>query len=225
MAKKRNKYIDVDLKKKKTKAEEIADTPRSYIDAILKEKDLKTLRGYVKILRSSYKRRVLSFRKNNLVSHAQIALEASIPKGVKQKPIKDMSINQLILEFYRYSKFFKDKTSDTKGIIEVNRQQDARIFGTDSRGRPKRTMTNEERSEYWSAYEEFRNQYPEWSIAPYSEDVQQILADVFFTSEGADRMTLLQKIQKAKDILEQRVKEYNLGDRPNVFSGSGPSFN
>lgn len=220
----RKKYINIDLNKKQTKAEEIANIPINLIMALQGEPGMKILRGYVRTLRSSYKRRVASFRKNNLVSHAQIALESSIPKGAKQVPLKEMTRNQLLYDYFRYSKFFNDITSTKGGIVEVNKEQDARIFGLGSRGRPKRTMSNEEREEYWRVYEEFRNQYPEWSIAPYSEEEQKILAEAMFSSDDFDRLTLIQKVESVRKLLEEKIINDNIGDRPNVFSGNGPTF-
>lgn len=219
----RNKYRQVTLGKK-TKAQEISEIPLEEIMLLRGEPGMDILRGYVRTLRSSYKRRILSFRKKDLISHAQIALEGSLPPG-KQPGLKEMSRNQLLLEFFRYSKFFKDQTSSEKGIKEVNKAQDVRIFGANSRGDPKRTMSNDEREEYWRLYEEFKNQYPEWSIAPYSEDEQKVLAEAMFSIEGFSGLTLTQKLSRVRDLLEKRQIEQNLGDVPNVFAGRGPSSN
>lgn len=206
---------------KKTKAQNIAEMPVNQIMKLQGDTGIETLRGYVRTLRSAYKRRVLSFRKKNLISHAQVALEGTIPTG-KQPKLNEMSRNKLLLEYFRYSKFFKDQTSSEKGIREVNRAQDIRIFGEDTRGMPKRKMTNDERLEFWNLYEEFRNQYPEWSISPYSDDEQKVLAEAMFLTDGFNDLTLTQKLMRVHELLEKRLYEQNIGDVPNVFAGKGP---
>ena len=118
-------------KRKQTQAEKIASIP---IEQIIKMsgKERKTLENYVRTLRGGYKRRVQSFARKGLTSHAQIAFEGTIPD---KKPVQltKMTRNQLILEFARYSKFFNDVTSSEAGIKKVNREQDIRIFGQDAK--------------------------------------------------------------------------------------------
>lgn len=118
---------------KKTQAEKIASMPIENITKI-SDKERNILEKYVKTLRAGYKRRVQSLAKKGLVSHAQIALEGTIPD---KKPVQltKMTRNQLILEFARYAKFFNDVTSSEAGIKKVNREQDIRIFGQDAKGR------------------------------------------------------------------------------------------
>ena len=143
-------------KKKLTRAEQISNMPIGQVIKLSGKEGRKKLESYIKSLRFGYKRRVQSFKKKGFISHAQIALEGTLPPG-KEVQLTKMTRNQLILEFARYSKFFQDVTSSEAGIKEVNRQQDIRIFGTDERGRPKRTMTDTERQKYWSLYEEYQN--------------------------------------------------------------------
>lgn len=201
---------------KKNKAQEIAEIPIEEIAKLSKEQ----LIPYVKSLRYGYTRRVSSFKKKDLISHAQIAFEQSL---TTKKPVQltKLSRNQLLMEFARYSKFFKDKTSSEEGIKEVNREQDIRIFGADEKGNPLMTMTTQQRMDYWSAYEEFKNQYPQYAGQPYSESVQQSLADAVFDSKSQSFTDLL---ANAKKRLEQKQEEVNLRSVPNVYSGRGTTF-
>lgn len=206
--------------KNKTKAERIASIPMEQVMRLSGKEGRKTLEQYVKTLKFGYKRRVQSFRKKGLVSHAQIALEGSIPPG-PQKQLTKMTRNQLILEFSRYSKFFQDETSSEKGIKRVNTQQDVRIFGADKKGRPKRKMTNSEREKYWSLYEEFQNQQPTANSKYGSESVQQMVAEALFDTEGTPGENLVDFLDRVEARLARKSEEENLRGAPNVYSGRG----
>lgn len=226
-------------KKKLTKAEQIAKmSPEMFSKIKNDEAGRQQLISYLRTLNSGYNRRISSFRRNHLVSHAEISFEASFAKSPrKELVVKNLTRNQLLLEIARYSKFFNDKTSSVAGIKEVNKEQDKRIFGTDKRGRPLKTMTAEERTLYWTIYDEFKNMFPEWRGQPYSESIQTLLADVMFEQdfEGFkdlededytpfESMTLMEKLIKLEKDMRERQTILNLEDVPNVLSGKGPRF-
>lgn len=206
--------------KKLTKAEQIAKIPIEDIVKLGGKEGRKQLEGYVRTLQSGYKRRVGSFVRQGLISYAQISLEASMPLSSRQ--IKDMSRNQLILEIARYQKFFNDKTSSIKGIMEVNKEQDIRIFGSDKKGRPRKTMTQEERTQYWSLYDEFLNQNPNASSKYGSESVQQQIAEAMFSQQDSIGTNLVSFLDDVRERLSAKSQEENLRSVPNVYSGRGP---
>lgn len=208
-------------KKKLTKAEQISNMPMEQVMKLSGKNGRKKLESYVKSLKFGYKRRVQSFKKKGLVSHAQIALEGTLPPG-KEVQLTKMTRNQLILEFARYSKFFQDTTSSEEGIKEVNRQQDIRIFGSDQKGRPKRTMTDTERQKYWSLYEEYQNQQPTANSRYGSESIQQMVAEALFDTEGTPGENLVDFLDRVEERLAQKSREENLRSVPNVYSGRGP---
>lgn len=203
-------------------AEKIAEIPIEEI-AKINAKERKQLEKYVKTLQSGYKRRVQAFERKNLVSHAQVSLEGSLT-GAKQIPISKMTRNQLILEFARYSKFFNSVTSTERGIKEVNREQDKRIFGTDSRGRPRKTMSTDERREYWKTYDEFKNQNPTATSKYGSESIQQQVADALFTEGAVNDEDFVGTLNRIRESLVAKHKEQNLRSVPNVYSGRGNPF-
>lgn len=209
-------------KRKQTQAEKIASIP---IEQIIKMsgKERKTLEYYVRTLQQGYKRRVQSFARKGLTSHAQIALEGTIPDK-KQVQLTKMTRNQLILEFARYSKFFNDVTSSEAGIKKVNREQDIRIFGQDSKGRPRRTMTDTERQKFWSLYEEYENQHPAASSRYGSESIQQQIADALFDTQTIGGDNLIDFLDRVENRLAQKTMEENLRSVPNVYSGRGTTF-
>lgn len=209
-------------RRRKTKAEQIASIPIEQITK-MSGKERKTLEKYVRTLRQGYKRRVQSFARKGLISHAQIALEGTIPN---KKPVQltKMTRNQLILEFARYSKFFNDVTSSETGIKKVNREQDIRIFGQDSRGRPRRTMTDTERQKFWTLYEEYENQHPTASSRYGSESIQQQIADALFDTQSIGGENLIDFLDRVEQRLLQKTNEENLRSVPNVYSGRGTTF-
>lgn len=197
-----------------TKAEKLARIPIEKV--MTKDTSIEDLRSMVRTLRTGYMRRVASFNKKDLVSYAQISLEGSMT-GSQDKPLKNMTRNQLILEFSRYSKFFRDETSTEAGIRKVNIDQDRRVFGTDSLGNPLRTMSNEERARFWRLYDEYINQQPLATAKYGSESVQQQLADVMFTEN--QNKTIMDILNQVENDLQDTYLKQQGGSVPNVFSG------
>lgn len=199
--------------KRKTKAEILSEKPLEEISKMMKPENIAQLRKDLTILRAGYRRRIGSFERKGLSSYAQIALERSIPEG-SLRDIKKMSPNQLVLEYARYSKFFRDVTSNEKGIRDVNRMQDIRIFGADNRGNPLRTMTPEERESFWELYDEFKKQYKEDFSKYQSGRVMSMLGTMEFEN-GADSPDFLEQLNKLKEKLES---EYQSRDRRSAQS-------
>lgn len=197
-----------------TKAEKLARIPIEKV--MTKDTSIEDLRSMVRTLRTGYMRRVASFNKKDLVSYAQISLEGTM-SGSQDKPLKNMTRNQLILEFSRYSKFFRDETSTEAGIRKVNLDQDRRVFGMDSFGNPLRTMSNEERSRFWRLYDEYINQQPLATAKYGSESVQQQLADVMFTEK--QNKTIMEILNQVENDLQDTYLKQQGGSVPNVFSG------
>lgn len=211
------------MAKKQTEAERIANIP---IEQIIKMggEDIPKLRGYVSTLVSGYKRRVQSFAKKDLTSYAQISLENSLPESYKLD-VSKLNRNQLLLEFARYSKFFRDVTSSEAGIRQINKDQDVRIFGKDSKGNPIRTLSSEERKAFWDLYDEFKNQNPTvTSSYGASSFTQQVLADAMFGKNPLSSDNLVSFLSEVKKRLQDASVKENLRSVPNVFSGRGTSF-
>lgn len=209
---------------KLTKAEKIARTPIAEISRLKGEAGRKKLINDIKLLRSSYKRRVGAFKRKGLVSHAQIAFERQMPK-TRPVQLTEMTRNQLILEFYKYADFFNAETATEAGIKKVNREQDIRIFGVNKRGLPKKTMTTEERTLYWDTYEEYINQFPADVNQVYSsESIQQTLADALFGKAKTANTNLVSILNDVRRRLRTQKTEENMTDVPNIFSGRRNSF-
>lgn len=208
-------------RKKKTKAEQVADIPIEIIARLGGESGIAQLRKYVQTLQTGYKRRVGQFKRHGLTSYAQISLEGSVSEPAKKRKVKDMTRNQLLMEFARYSKFFHDKTSTIEGIKEVNLEQDKRIFGTDEKGIAKGRMNEEDRKNFWSVYDEFIHQHSELISMYGSERVQQAISEVIL--EVADPLNFGEILNRATEKLSKWSRE-EPRHGPNVYSGRGPTF-
>lgn len=122
------------------------------ITELSRGRDTDQIRKIATIMQREYGRRLRNIEKSGEVSQALISLEKS---GGVRDDLSSLSRNQLIHEVSKYRQFLTSKTSSVKGIRQVNREQDKLIFGTDSRGRAKHRMSNEERERYWALYNEY----------------------------------------------------------------------
>lgn len=205
------------MAKKLTKAEKIAKMPIEDIIKISGPYGRARLIEYARTLRAGYRRRAQSIKNHELISHAQISLEASLPKRNVQ--LTKLTRNQLILEIARYQKFFNDETSSLAGIRRVNNAQDIRLFGADSRGRPRARLSPEERERFWSLYDEYKNQNPAGTNKYGSETVQQILASRMIDEDGK---TVTEMLDSLEAELSENLTTENMEIMPNVYSGRGP---
>ena len=129
--------------------------------------------------REKYRYREKAFNRagKNVYSPALEKMEDYYDRNGERSPEK-MTVHQIRSELFHIQEFFKSKTGDVKGAREVMREQDIRIFGVNSRGNPLHRMTIEERTKFWSVYEEFLNTYKTaWSNYG-SNRIQQYLGSL-----------------------------------------------
>lgn len=210
---------------KLTKAENIANIPIEDIVKLSGKEGMAKLREYVSTMRAGYSRRVSSFKNQNVDSYAQIAFEKSLPPNYNQIQLTRMTRNQLILEFARYSEFFKSMTSSIKGIKQVNLEQDVRIFGTDETGKPNYRMTREQRKGYWDLYDEYLKQEPTGTNRYGYGIVMQKVADMILEGHKITKENLLPKLDVLREKLSQDEEFMIQEELPNVYTGRGPNFN
>lgn len=105
-----------------------------------------------------YREKAFNRAGKNVYSPALEKMEDYYDRNGERSPEK-MTVHQIRSELFHIQEFFKSKTGDVKGAREVMREQDIRIFGENSRGNPVHRMTIEERTKFWSVYEEFLNTY------------------------------------------------------------------
>lgn len=203
---------------KLTFAEKIAQMPDETIAKWTEQEMAQNLRK----LRQSLSRRLSSFHRKNLVSQAEIQYVANRPEP---KDIASMTRNQMYLELSQIRSFFQAKTSTEKGIREVNRQQDISIFGADTRGRPRKSMSNEERTRFWSLYDEYENMYKGINTRYSSSSVQQMLGQILFDrdEDEADVVMMLDRLEK-RLAEEKRVIIKPIQEVANVYTGQGNDF-
>lgn len=204
------------MPKKKTKAEQVAGLSWEELNRMKATKaDLKILANYVNILRQGYKRRVAMFKKKGVFSYAaesakklkirdtsasRIIADAMKNKNFSEKENLATARNRLLHEFAKYQQFFESDTSTLEGIEIVNAEQDERIF---RKNQNKKAMNDDERKEFWSAYDEFNVQVKNKTAYMTSETVQQYLADVMFTLDNED-------VEVPEDNEDAEVSEDNI---------------
>lgn len=202
----------------KTKAEQYAEKDYAQVvkEAASKPGGWEELRKQVETMRRGINIRANQFARRGVYSHAFARYIENQPLRTAAD-IQAMNKNQLIHQFIVYQNFFTAKTSSIEGIARVNRAQDARIFGVNKRGLPKRRMTEDQRRKYWELYDEFRAQHPNITGSP---KIQQMLASLNVL-DSDDPTSFQEKIdQLYKAMVEQRNKEVT-ERAPNVYTANG----
>lgn len=193
------------IAKPSNRSEEYASTP---IEEVVKKTtsaaDLKELVKMVNVMRSGAKARIKSIEKAGLYSYAADKFapsEKTVRELLKGKTPTEQR-NILVQEFARYQAFFESKSSSKTGIAEIEREQDARLFGVDEYGNPKRTLTREQRTKLWSLYSEYALSNATTVGVYGSNRIQQVIADFAVEDSSSDF-----PFQKMLDFLEEHMRE------------------
>ena len=184
-----------------------------------------TLAKYYKSMRSALGKRMKTFREAGEFSHAYNVYEREFKKEIPMK-VSEMTQGRLQKEVVRLKKFFESETSTVEGSEEVNRRQDIMIFGSiPGTNIPNRTMSAEERKEYWNLYEEWYNQEYKKHPELQSSEIQNILADLMFAGTGEFNSMLL--TEKMAYLSERAAEEHEMDLRrksSSVLRGKGSGF-
>jgi len=124
-----------------------------------------------------YRQKAFDRAGKNVYSPALEKMEDYYDRNGVQSP-DSMNVNRIRSELFHIQEFFNSKTADVKGAREVMRNQDASIFGVDSKGRPLKRMSIEERTEFWATYEEFLKTFKNAEALYGSDRIKQYLGDV-----------------------------------------------
>lgn len=192
------------------------------------ESGIKELSRYVNILKRGLSIRKAQIEAAGEYSYALDKLEQANLKNIpasqigRGRSLKDRR-NLLLQEIARYQAIFESQTSTVEGIREVNREQDARIFGTNESGQPKETLTSEERKEFWSLYEEYEKYDPTGNTRYGSSTAQQVIADMY-RSGSVDRATMLSEARRRLDELKAQTEGGTIEEIANVYAGRRFNF-
>lgn len=105
-------------------------------------------------------------------------------------------LSPLRKEFSRLQRVLQHETSTYAGTLKWERAQDRMLFGVNSKGKAKGTMTGEERRAFWSAVNEYRNQKPATAERFGSNRLFENVALVF-EREGAVKMINMAETDRA----------------------------
>lgn len=170
-----------------------------------------------------YRQKAFDRAGKNVYSPALEKMEGYYDRNGVQSP-ESMNVNRIRSELFHIQEFFNSKTSDVKGAREVMREQDARIFGTNDRGAPAKRMTIEERTKFWSVYEEFLKTYKNAEAIYGSDKIQQFLGDLTVGDRGRKNvfmkgdLGLIQQLNALNAMLRESEGEHNVELR-NVRQG------
>lgn len=136
-----------------------------------------------------------------------------------------MNMNQMRNEIFKLQEFFDADTSTVPGARRVQAEQDRRIFGTDSRGRAKNRMTVEERTNFWTVFEEYKKMRPA-DVLEQSNIVQQAIGQILIENDKIDfNMETLQKLMDKVEGQRQRFNwemDVSYEGTGSVFTGNRP---
>ena len=142
-----------------------------------------------------------------------------------RKTLSRITMNQAKSEIFQLQDFFNAETSTVSGARRVMREQDLRIFGASPKGMPKKRMTVDQRTKFWSFYKEFLSTYKNAEYIYGSNKIQQFLGDMFIKSKrGNSSSTELSEenfdsLLSALQLSIEEQEEYEYGDN-DVFSGN-----
>lgn len=168
-------------------------------------------------------------RQKNLYSFALDKMQDYYSENDKQN-VNSMRVNKMRNELFRLQEFFGSQSSTVPGARKINIEQDRRIFGTDSRGRPKARMSQEQREAFWATYTQFAEFVGEAYMRRMgSNRIQQYLGDMvqekhdkwdeIFGMESLNELSRRLNEQYEQDNWEMSHYEYGDDD---VLSGKRP---
>lgn len=170
-----------------------------------------------------YRQKAFDRAGKNVYSPALEKMESYYERNGVQSP-ETMNVNRIRSELFHIQEFFNAKTGDVKGAREVMREQDARIFGTNERGTPLKRMTIEERTKFWSVYEEYLKTFKNAEAKYGSERIQQFLGDLTIGDRGKKNIFrkgaigLMQQLNALNTMLRESEGEHHVELR-NVRQG------
>lgn len=170
-----------------------------------------------------YRQKAFDRAGKNVYSPALEKMEGYYDRNGVQSP-ETMNVNRIRSELFHIQEFFNAKTGDVKGAREVMREQDARIFGTNERGTPLKRMTIEERTKFWSVYEEYLKTFKNAEAKYGSERIQQFLGDLTIGDRGKKNIFrkgsigLMQQLNALNTMLRESEGEHHVELR-NVRQG------
>lgn len=184
-----------------------------------------TLIKYYKSMRTALGKRMKTFREEGEVSYAYDAYERGFKKEIPMKTY-EMTQGRLQKEVLRLKKFFEAETSTVSGAKEIHRRQDVMIFGAiPGTNIPNRTMSAEERKEFWDLYDEwYKQEYEKHPELQYKE-IQNTLSDLMFADNSEFNSALL--TEKMALLSERAYEAHEMDLRrksSSVLRGKGSGF-
>jgi hypothetical protein len=169
-----------------------------------------------------YRQKAFNRAGKNVYSPALEKMQDYYDRNGVQSP-EALNVNRIRSELFHIQEFFNSKTADVKGARQVMREQDARIFGTNEKGAPLKRMTIEERTKFWSVYEEYLKTFKNAEAIYGSDKIQQFLGDLTLGNRGRKNIFsgdigLIQQLNALNTMLRESEGEHHVELR-NVRQG------
>ena len=205
---------------KKITYDQLKNMSANEISKLNKQQAAEMLRQFREKFR--YREKAFNRAGKNVYSPALEKMEEYYERNGVQSP-DSMNINKIRSEMFHIQEFFNAQTADVKGARKVMREQDARIFGVNARGMPNYRMSIEERTKFWSVYEEFIKTYAPDAYVLGSNRLQQYVGEV--TREGRKKgpVNIAEALDRIKEkINEKKTSEEDWRASRNVLTGRWP---
>lgn len=187
---------------------------------------LSETRAYLKEARKYFQTKESQFegRYSNVYSQAYEHMKSFYQSD---KSTRDIAISKIRKspaqkELYRLSKFFEAKSSSVQGARKVATEQDIRVFGEKSPGKPARRMTKKQRESFWALYDEYLNTYKTADSMYGSGKIQQFLGNMVRSTKGGVLDVNAKNIENLNTLLKKHPFKA-ISDRAdsyaNVLSG------
>ena len=187
------------------------------------------LREMLRGARNLLNKQIATFSKykNSVYSPALEKMQSYYDDAGKQN-ISNMRVSKMRNELFRLQDFFNSDTSTVPGARKVAIEQDKRIFGETEKGKAKKRMTLEQRTNFWAAYNEFINLNSEAYVRNMgSNTIQQYLGQMVletrknFDLDATNFEQLKQLLEDRQDEEEWERSNYEYFDS-DVSSGKRP---
>ena len=192
---------------------------------------LSEARTLLRKARAAYEKQEKTFsRYKNTVWSPAVEKMQNYYEDTGKNAISKMRLSKVQNELFRLQDFFGSDTSTVTGARRVMLEQDRRIFGVNEKtGKPIRRMSLDQRTEFWSAYNEFINMEKESYVRNMgSNTIQTYLAqiildkskkgDVHSGFDYTDFEELKRRITRDREREEWEMSSYESGDS-DVLSG------
>lgn len=128
--------------------------------------------------------------------------------------VRGKNRNQLLAQAFNQQSYLSAKSSTLKGIKQIEKSQDKRLFGTTKSGKAKGTLSTSERSKMWELYSEFMedSRYSKWGAILGYNQLQKFFAEQVASKEYNKEDYFSQVDQTFREMYEEQKNAESFGE-------------